>query len=368
MKHNKVVIPLILALVVISSINCKKKGNKEIWLQRTELCERPFSDGINLLEFEGDSIFIRTFLNQHMFSFNNWDKDLTTNITDYPLFQIVQTGTYHLGSKALNISVNKQLDTFSIDEKSNSQMKLSGDYKYCYHNGDKGYEVTFLKLPRYNQAKNANRLNKLLKNNLFQLQTSIDSNDTLYLDFFENNHYQLPEVNKLYDDRYQFWYINKYEGELFLIFDLALLYPIHIKSITDQKIIGIVHQEEETLLEFKKIPTEHKFKKEYLIGKWEEQNPPEGPPAPKKEKNIPFYDREYLEISQEYIIKNRWHNSDTLEYMTGNFDEFIIIPRMWTNIDRRRWKIISLSKQELELQIKAPMRPEHLPIKFKKIE
>jgi hypothetical protein len=205
------------------------------------------------------------------------------------------------------------------------------------------------KLKRFKQGKNKDKLLNQLKNTVYK--DDLQSIDSSWIEFRENYIFYNSELLS-YLTSNQFWDIQTFEGELFLILDGLNDVNIHIRTVNNNNIEGIVYKKENLDLKYTKIGIKPYFDTNKLEGEWEEIEQKEVPPPDWNRWSKKFYSQENLQFTKEKVIWSKFFKSDTTIWSTNTLQNQIIFPEMWDSYKHkhRKWIIESLSENRLTVR------------------
>lgn len=170
-----------------------------------------------------------------------------------------QKGTYELKEDLLILKFTKtRSDTLKIVKNTSDSLILSAP--------STGAKITLVPLPKYSNAENKDKLNKLLASNLFELIEErnpenkviefLDKSEYIYLDSFTN----------FFSREKTIYATDIFEGELFLILSPSKL--VHIENIQDNKFIGTIQDNTSTNLDFSGFTIESRGRFQKIMGTW----------------------------------------------------------------------------------------------------
>lgn len=243
-------------------------------------------------------------------------------------------------SQAYKIQENQILtskDTFNIQNVFSDSLIISFDSSHTKR-------IIYEELERYNQAERANELIEFLTSNTFTTQE-----DTIIIEFRNNRKYVSPSFNFGAGGN-QFWMIDTFEDELFLVFDGFLGAVIQITNFNSNQIRGKIYYKDNIEIIWNKFENEIEFNNSQLIGEWEKIQEPMPPPPIEDEKE--YYNKEFLRIADNKITRYEGFRKDTVDWEFNRGKNIIIFP----NYDRARsrlgkqWNIMSIENDTLTLK------------------
>lgn len=264
-------------------------------------------------------------------------------------------------------------DTIVFETSSELRKHINVTYDKLIYNGIsesraeiREYSVEYKRLEKYSQAKFKNKLSKLLleSNYLVEEFLSKAENEKVELDFLDCGIFLTKELKHKYSIN-QFWEIDTYKDELFLVFDSGLVFQI--ESITDNEINAILYRENNERLRLKQAEYSTKFDLNLLEGTWKEvkiidKKAPKAPPVPEN-----FRKEELLIIEPKYITRKYENKVLKLQWLSNKSLDRIIFLEKWDIISERQWKIKKLTEDELILLRINELENRLIEIKFIKI-
>ena len=325
-KKEAMKISLVKILIIVSLFSCGTNKDKiqKVWIGKYEV-QHSDSKGerINetplrqIIQFNKDSFIIKR----------------------YPINLYIE-GTSERISQAYKIQENQILtskDTFNIQNVFSDSLIISFDSGYTKR-------IVYEELERYNQAERADELMEFLTSNTFTTQE-----DTIKMEFRKNRKYVSPSFNFGAGSN-QFWMIDTFEDELFLVFDGFLGAVIQITNFNSNQIRGKVYYKDNIEITWNKFENEVGFNGSQLIGEWEKIQ--ELMPPPPVEDEEEYYNKEILKIGENKITRYEGFRKDTVNWEFNRGKNIIIFP----NYDRARsrlgkqWNIMSIEKDTLTLK------------------
>jgi hypothetical protein len=283
-----------------------------------------------ILKFENDSLRIKNFY---------FDFILDTNDT--------RTSAYHLEDDLLFISSKGQSDTLKIE--------LTKDSFVLNYLDSYPIKAVFEKLPAYQLASRELELYNFLISSSFKML------DSVRVEFKDDGELILPNFDFLLGDN-QFWMIDKYDEELFLVIDGIWGFVLHISELDSDYFKGTIYGHKDKQVVFKRLLNESKFNIKDLQGEWielsDENNPPPPPPPILDEKRA-FFEKEHLHFNNSILIKKSFFRVDTIEWETNREQDLILFPELNVPILQKKWKIISLSHDKLTIERTTRIRNEN---------
>jgi hypothetical protein len=316
-------------LIILLLFSCGTNGDKiqKIWISKYE---------VHHSDSEKEEISEKK-LRQII----RFDKDSLT-IKRYPI-NLYLEGIGESVSQAYKIQKNQILtskDTINIQNIFSDSLIFSLD-------SDCTKRIVYEELDRYSQGGRANELVEFLTSNTFATQE-----DTVVVEFRKNRKYVSPSFN-FGSGSNQFWTIDTFEDELFLVFDGFFGGVIQIVDFTPDQIVGKIYYKENVEIIWNKLEDEIGFEESQIIGEWERiENPIPPPLIDDKEE---YFEKELLSISKERILRYEGFRADTLSWELNRGKNIIILNNDY-EVERRigrQWIIISIEKDTLTLNRKV---------------
>ena len=207
------------------------------------------------------------------------------------------------------------------------------------------YEI----LPIYNQAKEKQKLLNYLTSFTYKIVT--DSFEVFY-DFQKDyTTFNVPSHSNLFVRDMGYWKWTQSGTELFLELDEFYGNTLHIKSITEKEIKGVIYSKENQEVSLERVFPQDKFNPLHLMGEWEQivdypaPPPPRPPPAGRT-----YYEKEILKISENELIRHRFLGSDTVQWQINRLNDKLFIPKYIQEIGA--WTIEKLDEEHLTIKRK----------------
>lgn len=320
-------INLIQILILLSFFSCETKKDKiqKTWIGKYEVFHSGSEDEWisetalrKIIEFDKDSLLIKPF------HFNFIDDD---NEQISMAYEIV-------GNQILTIQ-----DTFNIQNIFTDSLIISFDSRHSKR-------IIYEELIRYNQADREKELLELLTSNTFTTQE-----DSIIIEFRENGKFVSRSFN-FGEGSNQFWMIDKFENELFLVFDGFLGAAIQIQDFNSKKILGKIYYKENIDVIWNKLENEIGFEISEIMGEWEQTETSTLPPPIDNDEE--YFEKELLKISKDKILKYEGFRIDTLNWEL-NRGKSIMIFNLDFSVKRRigkQWNIMSIENDTLTLERK----------------
>lgn len=276
-------------VISLSILSCQSSNNKiqKTWISKYDVFYSESEGEMigefalrKIIQFRQDSILIKQF------NFNCFEEEEGTKLMHY---------------KRKDNLIFMDKDTFNLIGIYPDSLIMSLQSNYPER-------IIYEKLDRYEQAKRENELIKLLTTHTFTTQ-----NDTIKIEFRKNGTYVSPSFN-FGEGSNQCWMIDKFEDELFIVFDGFLGAAVQIKSFNDHQIIGKIYYIENIEVTWNKIDPEVGYELSDLIGNWEKLEIPPLPPPPPVGDDIIYYEKEVLKISEHQIMNFEGYRKDTLDW------------------------------------------------------
>ena len=326
-------INLVLILILISFLSCETNKTKiqKTWIGKYEVYhsdskgERISETALRkILKFEDDSLIIKSF-HFNFIDDNNEQVSEPYQIKDNQIITPKDTSRIqNVFADSLIISINSSYSK----------------------------RVVFEELIRYNQAKREKELIELLTSNTFTTQE-----DTITIEFRKNGKYVSRSFNFGAGSN-QFWMTDKFENELFLVFDGFFGAVVQIQDFTSNQIIGKIYYKDNVDITWNKLDDEIGFEMSQIVGEWEQiENPSLPPPIDNEDE---YYEKELLTISENEIINYHGFRKDSLSWELNRGKNIIILNNK--NVVERRigkqWNIISIENDILTLERKKRLISE----------
>lgn len=273
-----------------------------------------------IIQFDQDSLVIKRF----PFNFFNGESSKRTS----------------QAYKILDNQILTAQDTFNIQNVFSDGLIISFDSEYTKR-------IVYEELVRYNQAERANELIDFLISNTFTTQK-----DTTIMEFRKNWSYVSPSFNFGAGSN-QSWMIDTFENELFLVFDGSYGAAIQIKDFNNNQVVGKIYYKDNIEVIWNKFENEKGFEISQIIGEWERiQEPMPQPPIGDGKK---YYDKEFLRITRNEIIRYEGFRRDSISWEFNRGKNIIILPDYDTVRNRlgRQWNIKSIESDTLTLERKG---------------
>jgi hypothetical protein len=203
-------------------------------------------------------------------------------------------------------------------------------------------KVVYEKLQRYNQADEEQELFDFITSNIFSIQE-----DTVQIEFRNNGKY-VSDNFKVGVGSNQFWMIDKFESELFLVLDGFWGAAFHIENFNSERIVSKIYWTENKEIIFNKVNQESGFYISEIIGEWEkEENPIPSPPV---ENVKQFYNEEFLKISESEILRFEGFQRDTFKWELNRGKNIILLEGNRNKWNPKQWNILSIEDEFLTLK------------------
>ena len=319
------ILQIIGILIFVSGCNSEKSELQELWIGKYSVHHsnsenESISDGQRkILRFKKDSLQIKNFY-----------FDFITDTND------IHTIKYQVKSDRILLNEKNGIDTFNY--------KFSLDSLLLSYYNQYPRKSVYQKLPKYNLASKELELYKLLTSSSFEIL------DSIRIEFKNDGRLIIPNFNLSIGDN-QFWMIDKYKGELFLVIDGFSGFIFHISEINLERVGGIIYGKVDKKIFFNKLPQKTNNKIDDLIGEWVELRIEEiSAPPPFIENKRDFFDKEELLITDSTIIKSKFFRIDTIQWETNREEDLIVLPKLDLPIRQKKWRIISLTSKELIIE------------------
>jgi hypothetical protein len=320
------ILQIIIILLFISGCNSKKDELQQNWIGKysvhhADTEDESISSGLrSIFKFEKDSVRIKNFY-----------FDFLTDTND------VHSIKYYINKDLILLIEEGKKDTFNYEL---SKGSLSLNYSDSY-----ARRSVFEKMPEYDLANKESEFYELLVSSSFEIF------DSVRVEFRDNSRLIIPNFDFSFGDN-QFWMIDKYEGELFLVVDGFFGFVLQVSKINTDSFKGIIYGNQNKEIVFKKLSNEAKFKIEELNGEWvefidENISLPPRPPIFDEERD--FFEREQLYFGDSIIIKKKFFRIDTIKWETNREQDLILLPELDLPIRKKKWKIISLDDKKLTI-------------------
>jgi hypothetical protein len=322
-KAMKLHLVKILLVLIIGGCITNKEKIKKTWIGKYEIQntgtenERIMHSGIRrILKFDDKKLITKNF----HFDFLTDDNNEVSKS-----FQIVE-----------NQIILKE-DTLSIKD-------ISNDSLVFFSNSEYPSKVVYEKLPNHNQVKREKDFFDFITSNSFLIQE-----DTVKIEFSPNGKY-VSDNFKVGVGSNQFWMIDKFENELFLVLDGFWGAVFHIERFDSKRIVSKIYWKENKEIIFNKIDKETGFNISEIIGEWEQQGNLIPPPPVENEEE--FYNDETLKISESEIIKFEGFQRDTFTWELNRGKDIIILEGNKNIWNPKQWNILSIEDDILTLKRK----------------
>lgn len=204
-------------------------------------------------------------------------------------------------------------------------------------------------LPTYNQAKEQQKLFNYLTSFTYKIVT--DSFEVVYEFQKDYTTFNTTVHSNLFIKNMGYWKWTQSGTELFLELDDLYGNMLHIKTITEKEIKGVIYGKENREVSLERVLPQNKFNPVHLIGEWEEiidyPLPPPPPPPPPGRK---YYEKEILKISEKELIRHRFLGSDTVQWKMNRLNDKLFIPKYIDELGA--WAIEKLDAEYLTIKRK----------------
>ena len=254
---------------------------------------------------------------------------------------------YSLSGDWLIVFVENRIDS--------TYCKISKDSLVLKFNRRIQEEAVYWKLKKYRLAQNEDDFYNYLVTSSFEIS------DSIRVEFGEDSSIIVSDLNFRIGDN-QYWRIEKFKDELFLLTDGLSGFTIHLMEFNHSGFTGVIYGIENKEVKFKKLSKGRAFQIENLIGEWEEnrdENIPPPPQPPTINKNKAYFEKEFLLITDSTIQKYKFYRIDTLEWKSNRENDLIIFAESRLPIKERQWQIKLLNKNELVIGRKSKMMNYH---------
>jgi hypothetical protein len=235
-------------------------------------------------------------------------------------------------------------DTITFSSKQILQKNLSVNkdkltVKYIQNEGKANVKITtqeYKKLEQYNQAKFKKELKKLLAEYKYNVKIFHDESKNIEMDFLEQGVFVTQNLKRQFSIN-QFWEIDIYKNELFLVFDSGTVFQI--KNINNNEIVAVLCNKTSDFVLFSKVIVSSKFNPLLLNGTWTEvkvidKDAPQPPPMPEG-----YRTEEILVIESEFITRKYENKEVKLKWLTNKSSDRILFLEKWDNSNECQWKI-----------------------------
>lgn len=153
----------------------------------------------------------------------------------------------------------------------------------------------------------------------------------------------------------QFWKVESFKDELFLVTDGFLGSILQVKKIERDTITFQSFQIENQEVKFIKLKKESKFNKNDLIGEWVEEiyDLPPLPPEIRGNKKE-FFEKENLIFSDSVMKRKRFYKAEKTNYLVSQDSDFLIFLDFWNITYKRNWEIKKLINDTLVIERLKP--------------
>lgn len=310
-------------------LGCNSKNQKlqGLWIGKysvhhPDTQDESIGDGQRrLLNFENDQLAIKNF---HF--------DFLTDINDTDIVD------YETQNDKIILIGEDRVDTINY---SFSERKL-----LLANTQDNPRQSFFEKLPRTELATRESEFKELL------LSSSFEIFDSIRIEFKYDGRLIIPNYDFHVGDN-QLWMVDEYERELFLVVDGLFGFLLHVNEFDNDGFRGTIYGNKNREVFFKKLPLELKFEVKNLMGEWIEfraKNISVPPPPIILQEERDYFEREQLLITDSTLRKSIFFRVDTMKWETNREQDLIILPNLDLPIRQKKWKIISLSEDELIIE------------------
>lgn len=320
----KRILQIIGILIFLNGCNSRENGVQQNWIGKYSVHhantkDESISNGQrSIFKFEKDRLTVKKFY----FDFISDTNDIYTT-------------KYNLDNNSILVSNEGKRDTFKFELSDDS---LSLSYFNYYER-----KSVFEKLPEYRLAYKESELYDFLISSSFVML------DSIRVEFRDNGRLIIPNFDFSLGDN-QFWMIDKFEEELFLVVDGLFGFVLQLSEINTDNFKGTIYGNQNKVIVFNKKPDETKFEIEDIIGDWVEfrdENIPPPPPPPIFDEERKFFEKEELSFNENTIIKRSFFRIDTIKWETNREQDLILLPELDMPIRKRKWKIVSLNDRKL---------------------
>lgn len=208
--------------------------------------------------------------------------------------------------------------------------------------------MVYEQLSRYEQSKNIFEFNKFINNNIFKIRGEEST-----VEFDVNHNLTLSNLDLYWGDN-QYWILEEFENELFLIIDGYFGTVFHIKKYnSNDGFEGIIYAPENISYKLIKINSKEKYDTQYLIGKWErnsEMYPP--PPFGSRADSLRYINKEILIFNDSMMINKHGFIVQSSKWKTNLSKELLLFPDLSKDVKRRQWNIKILTNNKLTIERK----------------
>jgi len=221
---------------------------------------------------------------------------------------------------------------------------ISNDSLVFFSYLDSTEKIVYEQLPKHNQAHREQELFDFLTSNSFLAQVNTR------IEFMNNGRYILDDLNAG-GGANQFWRIDKFESELFLVYDGPWGTVFHIKNFDNKKIATEIYWKENKEFIFNTIKRESDFDLSNISGEWSRvESPPPPPLPPLFNTTKKFYTEEFLKISDSEILRFDGFKRDTFKWEINREKDIIILKGHRNKWYDRQWNILSIEDDTLILR------------------
>lgn len=271
-----------------------------------------------ILEFGEDDLVMKNFYFDFMTDDNN------ISVVQYDLTGDILAWTEPDGPVSFHCSV--------------SEDSLSLRYK-----NDNPREAVFERLPKYRLARKKSELDELL------LYSSFKVFDSVRVEFRDNSTLIMPNFFFHLGDN-QFWMIDTYEDELFLVIDGMSGMVLHIKKIHPEGFSGTLYGRQNKDVLFQKILHEVRFNIDELLGEWIAISDKSIAPPAVQDQEREYFNGEQLMITDTTIRRSLYYAVDTMSWETNRERDLILLPDLDLPVLEKKWRIITLNEKELVVE------------------
>ena len=214
-------------------------------------------------------------------------------------------------------------------------------------NNAKDNLLVYQKLPNYKQSKNISKFRSFINNNIFKT-----SGEDSTVEFDASHNLILSNLDFYWGDN-QYWILEEFENELFLIIDGFFGTVFHIKEYNNNGFEGILYAPENISYELMKENSIVKYDTKYLIGKWErdsEMYPP--PPFASEADSLKYVKKEILIFDDSTMINKYGFISQSSKWRTNLNNELLQFPELSDDVKRQQWNIMTLTESKLTIERK----------------
>lgn len=208
--------------------------------------------------------------------------------------------------------------------------------------------LVYQKLPNYNQSKNISKFKSFINNNIFKI-----SGEDSKVEFEVNHNLILSNLDFYWGDN-QYWMLEEFDSELFLIIDGYFGTVFHIKEFNNNDgFEGILYAPENISFKLVKENSKEKYDTKYLIGKWErdsEMYPP--PPFASKADSLRYVNKEILIFDDSIMINKYGFIVKSSKWRTNLNNELLQFPELSDDVKRQQWNIKTLKNNKLVIERK----------------